>query len=146
MVKHYFYILLFLIGGLAAIAGSGYLLKSTYEITQYGTSAEGTVIELRHHTHVGRRGLRGDWNPVVRFTDSHGASHTFEDYGNFWSIGKPNKEGDKVKVRYVESDPDGAEIDYGILVWVIPLFLGVAGGFFLLLAWVRFQGGPGRFD
>lgn len=114
---------LFLISGLAALAGGIYLGGAAMGLETEGLRAEGAVAELAAEAAENGRML---YHPVVRFRDAAGREYSFTDktgartpaYG----------EGEEVGVLYLAENPEtSAEIDRGFYKWLPPGFLCVFG-------------------
>ena len=83
-------------------------------IMQGRVSTTGAVVELAQRT-----------TPVVEFSIPSGEKIKFtSDFGSFPAS---NKIGDTVKVRYDVADPQKAEVDSSMSVWLAPLILVFAG-------------------
>lgn len=83
--------------------------------------AAGTVVEL--NTQVSQRG--SIFCPVVEFTASSGEKIKFT--SEFGSRPAGYKVGQSVKVRYDSVDPQKAEIESAMTLWLIPIILVFMG-------------------
>ena len=117
------------LGYLLVALGIGALLQVAFvngRIALLGRSAEGQVI----HVELSQR-ARGSTTPVVRFSTPSGESIVFRGFAQFRS---PYAVGDKLRVRYVATEPSRAEIDAWATLWralVVALSIGtalIAGG------------------
>lgn len=87
-------------------------------------SAVGTVVELTNQvTASGRASLIC---PVVEFTASSGGKIRFT--SDFGSRPAGHNIGQSVKIRYDPLDPQHAEIDSVMNLWLVPLILVFMGG------------------
>ncbi len=82
-------------------------------------AATGTVLELTQKSTTSAHGYI--LCPVVEFTLPSGEKVKFT--SEFGSFPASNKVGDTVKVRYDLTDPQKAEIDSAMSVWLTPLIL-----------------------
>ena len=88
-------------------------------IMQGRVSTTGIVVELAQRTTASVRGYVSC--PVVEFSIPSGEKIKFtSDFGSFPAS---NKIGDTVKVRYDVADPQKAEVDSSMSVWLAPLIL-----------------------
>ena len=83
----------------------------------------GTVVELTQKSTSGAHGYI--ICPVVEFTLPSGEKIKFT--SEFGSFPASNKVGDQVKVRYDVTDPEKAEIDSAMSVWLVPAILVFIG-------------------
>ena len=117
------------LGYLLVALGIGALLQVAFvngRIALLGRTAEGQVIAVE----LSQR-ARGSTTPVVRFSTAGGEPVVFCGFAQFRS---PYAVGDRVRVRYVATDPSRAEIDAWATLWralVVALSIGaalIAGG------------------
>jgi hypothetical protein len=85
--------------------------------------ATGTVVELVHRATTG--GRSGIFCPVVEFTAPSGGRIRFT--SDFGSHPAGHKIGQSVKVRYDPAEPQKAEIESGMTLWLAPLILVFMG-------------------
>lgn len=83
----------------------------------------GTVVELTQRDTASTRGYI--ICPVVEFSIPSGETIKFA--SEFGSFPASNKVGDTVKVRYDAADPQKAEVDSGLSLWLTPLILAFLG-------------------
>jgi hypothetical protein len=113
-----------------------------YALTHYGAHADGTVTGMNHSTYIRKGNWSGHYTAVVRFTDSHGQSHSFTDYEKLFNWGRYVKVGEHVKVLYLKDDPENeAKIDYGFMLWANSVLCAVAGLLFVWGGWVKARTG-----
>jgi hypothetical protein len=102
----------------------------------------GTVVELTQKSTTSAYGYI--ICPVVEFTLPSGEKIKFA--SEFGSFPASNKVGEAVKVRYDSTDPQKAEIDSGLSLWLTPLILVFMGSIaccltvaFLVFYWMGFS-------
>jgi hypothetical protein len=134
------------LGYLLVALGIGALLQVALvngRIALLGRSADGQVIDVE----LSQR-ARGSSTPVVRFSTASGESIVFRGFAQFRS---PYAIGDRVRVRYVPSDPSRAEIDAWATLWralVVALSIAtalIAGGIAIVRK-ARRRTQPARMD
>ena len=82
-------------------------------------SATGTVVELTQKSTASANGYI--LCPVIEFTLPSGETIKFT--SEFGSFPAKDKVGDTVKVRYDATEPQKAEVDSSMSVWLAPLIL-----------------------
>ena len=123
---------------LMAFCGWGaYAAYVALQLEQNGLTTEGVVIEMEESN--GEDGV--SWSPVVEFRVD-GQAYQFD--GGVSSNPPEYKVGDRVAVRYLRSDPGGAQIDSWTERWLMPIILipamlltAVFLNFTLIRAWRR---------
>ena len=87
--------------------------------------AVGTVVELITRATAGTDGGGSIYCPVVEFTVPSGEKISFT--SDFGSLPAMHKIGQSVKIRYDTVDPQKAEIDSAMNIWLVPLILVFMG-------------------
>ena len=108
------------------LGGAGWAYFSQQRKMESRTAATGTVVELSMG--VGASGHASMYYPVVEFTASSGEKIRFT--SEFGSRPASHKIGQSVNVRYDAADPQKAEIESGMSLWLTPVilvFMGVIG-------------------
>jgi hypothetical protein len=132
--------LVFLIIGIACLAGAWHFGMQTRELLSNGLRTAGQVIdikeEIREETQhrEGRSDIkvrRMMYHPVVKFEDNR--RHNWEFTEQTGSSEPSYNKGESVEVIYLETDPKGtAIINQGFLNWLVPGVLGLLGVAFSL--------------
>lgn len=105
------------------LGGAVWAYQKQQRTMQGRLTSRGTVIELAQKSAASTRGYI--FCPVVEFTLPSGEKISFtSDFGSFPAR---DKIGDTVKVRYDSIDPQNAEIDSNMSVWLAPLILVFMG-------------------
>jgi hypothetical protein len=121
--------LILLLGGLCFLAASAYIARQQAVFVRASHKAAGVVIanEWRENTIQSGDETPGGWAPIVRFQSAGGYSITFtSDISNYPS--PDYAVGERVEVLYDADDPDHAEIDDFLRLWLVPLILFGIGG------------------
>jgi hypothetical protein len=113
----------------------------TISFVRASVAADGTVIYLQRVYSLRRS--KEVYMPVFRFTGSDGQTHTIMAASNAnWA---PFKQGDHVRVLYLEGRPETARIDSIPQLWMAQIILGLIGALFTALS-VRMLTGKGARD
>jgi hypothetical protein len=103
-------------------------LSGTLNLVQSAVSTEGTVIKYHRSLNSKRRAT---YYPIVRFTPQQGAPVEFQSQVG---AGSPPAIGSRVKVLYDPHNPQHAEIDSFVSLWLFPLIFGGSGALLILVA------------
>jgi len=112
--------------GLAAfglLGGAIWAYLKQQRTMQGRVTATGTVVELAQKSTTSAHGYI--ICPVVEFDLPSGEKVNFT--SEFGSFPASNKVGDQVKVRYDVTDPQKAEVDSTMSVWLVPAILVFMG-------------------
>ena len=141
---------IFLVVGLAAIAGAGFLGWSTAKFLKEAQSASGRVVRVESRSDSHRANM---YAPVVSFQTPDGQKHEFT--GQVWTSSRSWNEGQSLAVLYRPSEPSEARLDSFFQLWFgvlltgfIGLVFGAVGGTLLFkqilrkkeIAWLRQNG------
>ena len=105
------------------LGGAVWAYLKQQRIMQGRVTTTGTVVELIQKSTTSAHGYI--LCPVVEFALPSGEKIKFT--SEFGSYPASNKVGDTVKVRYDVTDPQKAEIDSSMSVWLVPLILVFMG-------------------
>jgi hypothetical protein len=120
------FLLMVLCFGLAALAllgGAVWTYFSQARKMESRSVVAGTVVELAEG--VGAAGHASMFYPVVAFTASSGEKIKFRT--DFGSRPAGYTVGQNVTVRYDPADPQQAEIESPVNLWLVPIILGFMG-------------------
>ena len=108
--------------GLGLLIGAFFALSSTLSFRSRSTAAGGVVEDL-----ISSRGSSGNtlYKPVVQWTDAKGGKHRLT--GSVASSPSSYSRGEKVTVRYLADNPEGARLDSFTENWLLTLVLGLIG-------------------
>lgn len=115
--------LCFGLSALALLGGAVWAYFSQQRKLERRVAAAGTVVELT--TRATTSGRASIICPVVEFTATSGEKIRFT--SDFGSRPAGHKVGQSVNVRYDPDDPQKAEIDSAMNLWLIPLILVFMG-------------------
>lgn len=121
------FLLIGLLSGFAAVAlliGAVWTYFSQQRKLESRVAATGTVVELT--TQVTASGRATMICPIVEFTTASGEKIRFT--SDFGSRPASHKIGQTVKVRYDVAEPQKAEIESAMTLWLVPaimIFMGV---------------------
>lgn len=120
---------LFTAVGIGALAAAGWLGMQTREFVARAAHAQGEVTGLE----ASRSGSDSSptYHPTVRFSAADGIEVTFR--SSTGTNPPAHRVGDKVPVLYEPADPQHAEIDSFVDVWLAPLIVGFLGAVFTLI-------------
>jgi len=134
-----------LCSGLAAfglLGGAVWAYLKQQRTMQGRVATTGTVVELAQQSTTSANGYV--LCPVVEFTLPSGETVKFT--SEFGSFPAKDKIGDTVKVRYDATDPQKAEVDSSMSIWLAPLILVFIGLIaccltvgFLVFYWLGFS-------
>jgi len=111
------------VAGFGLLGGAVWAYLKQQRTMQGRVTATGTVVELTQKSTTSAQGYI--LCPVVEFTIPSGEKIRFT--SEFGSFPAGNKTGDQVKVRYDSSDPQKAEVDSAMSIWLTPLILVFMG-------------------
>ena len=122
--------------GLLALGGS--CCNRTVQFKKTAVEVQGAVIELKEgsssdHSHP-------VYYPIIRYADTAGQEHTL--YSGTGSFPPAYAVGDRVSVLYNPANPKDAKVNSFSDLWLLPLILGILGGFDLLVGLFLFFGVP----
>lgn len=111
-------IAIILLIAVGALGGTAYTAKQQHEFLQSAAKTMGTVTGFDSSTSDGTTTYR----PIVRYQYSDGSEISFT---SSWGSSNPSEsEGDKVLVLFDPDNKGSAQLDKGILNWIIPGILG----------------------
>jgi len=113
--------------GLGMLAGAFFLYKNTSEFVSSAIVVEGEVVDFETHRSDGST----MYAPVVNFRAQDDSPHQF--VSSVSSNPASYDIGEKVEVLYAESDPQGAQINGFVSLYLGSLILGVMGSIFFLI-------------
>ena len=103
----------------ALLVGAGWAYFSQQRKMESRIAATGTVVELTDR--VTASGRSSIFCPIVEFTATSGEKIRFT--SDFGSRPAGHKIGQSVKVRYAAADPQKAEIESAMTLWLTPAIL-----------------------
>jgi hypothetical protein len=118
---------LFLVVGLALLAGAVYWASRVEQFARGASIAHGTVIQLEHS----RSSNSSSYYPVVKYRTAAGREATFR--SSFGSNPPSHAVGEAVVVLYDESDPSDARIRSFFSLWGGATLVGSIGAVFALV-------------
>jgi hypothetical protein len=118
---------IFLVIGLAMLAGAAYWASRVDQFARGASHAPGTVIKLEHS----RSSSSTSYYPVVRYRTAAGQEITFR--SSFGSNPPSHAVGEAVEVLYNESDPSDARIKSFFALWGGAAIIGSIGAVFALV-------------
>lgn len=119
----------FLLIGLAMLAGTAMLVQNTRQFLQTARHAEGEVIQLVESRSSNSSSYT--YAPRVTFTDDAGVVHTFT---SGTSSNPPSYDvGETVDVLYEQGKASSAKLNGSFSLWGGAIILGILGGVFTLI-------------
>jgi hypothetical protein len=115
--------------GIPCIILGGFLSLNSYHLLKEGVPARGEVIEL-----VGRRGSKGGttYAPLYEFKATDGKTYTI--LSSTSSNPPSHQVGDQISVLYPKGNPEKAEINAFLDLWLGPIIAGLIGVIFTAIA------------
>jgi hypothetical protein len=127
--------ILFTLGGVGMLVGSGWSLGNTLKFRKLATVTEGQVVDYETSqstsTSNGRSSSKTMYAPVVTYRDQSGTEHRVTSSSSTSS--RSYDIGAKVPVRFMPNNPDEARIDSFMENWFLPVLLGGMGLLFFSL-------------
>jgi hypothetical protein len=108
------------------IGGGLFWAYKTYQFIKISIVTEGKIIDLDFRR---RHDSPGCYYPIFQFTDKSSHSHVV--HSSIGSSFYRNSIGRKVKIRYVDDNPQGAKLDSYIKLFFGPGALLITGGIFV---------------
>lgn len=126
-MRFFFLIFGFGISGAIALGIAVHVGRDAWRLRQDGLRATALVVEMMRDREDGFNAA-----PKFRFQDAQGAEHTVASH--FYRHPPAYRVGDSVAVIYERSNPEHASIESFANLWMLPLFVGGAGGLFVFVS------------